>query len=81
MNNNMISQFQQFMQNLPTMINRMGIPQQYAKDPNGMIQYLMNSGKISQQQYNQAKSLERQIGPQFRQMFNTSNTKPTQNLR
>lgn len=75
-NPQMFGQFQQFMQNLPSIVNKMGIPQQYAKDPNGMIQYLMNSGKISQQQYNQAKSLERQLGPQLQQMFNAH---PTQN--
>ena len=67
--NNMLFQFQQFMQNPQQVISRMGIPQQYARDPNGMIQYLMNSGKISQQQYNQAQSMARQLGPQFQQMF------------
>lgn len=76
MNNNMLLQFQQFIQNPQAMISRMGIPQQYAKDPNSMIQYLMNSGRISQQQYNQAQNMARQIGPQFRQMFNAH---PTQN--
>lgn len=74
MNNNMLTQFQKFMQNPQAMISRMGIPQQYAKDPNGMIQYLMNSGRISQQQYNQAQSMARQLGPQIQQMLNTHPT-------
>lgn len=67
--NNMFLQFQQFMSNPQQVISRMGIPQQYASDPNGMIQYLMNSGKITQQQYNQAQSMARQLVPQFQQMF------------
>lgn len=67
--NNMLFQFQQFMSNPQQAISRMGIPQQYARDPNGMIQYLMNSGKITQQQYNQAQSMARQLGPQLQQMF------------
>lgn len=73
-NPQMFGQFQQFIQNFPSIVNRMGIPQQYARDPNSMIQYLMNNGKISQQMYNQAKSMERQLGPQFRQMINAHQT-------
>lgn len=33
---------------------KLGIPAQYANDPNQAINYLMNSGKLSQQQYGQA---------------------------
>lgn len=32
----------------------LGIPIQYANDPNQAINYLMNSGKLSQDQYGQA---------------------------
>lgn len=32
----------------------LGIPIQYASDPNQAINYLMNSGKLSQEQYGQA---------------------------
>ena len=73
MNNimSMMGQFQQFMQNPAAVISTMKIPQQYANDPNGMIQYLMNTGKLSQQQYNQAVNAARQLqsNPQFQQMF------------
>ena len=31
-------------------------------DPNGIIQYLMNSGQISQAQYNQARQMAQSIG-------------------
>lgn len=33
---------------------KLGIPAQYANDPNQAINYLMNSGKLSQEQYGQA---------------------------
>lgn len=33
---------------------KLGVPPQYANDPNQAINYLMNTGKISQQQYGQA---------------------------
>lgn len=32
----------------------LGIPIQYASDPNQAVNYLMNSGKLSQEQYGQA---------------------------
>lgn len=31
-------------------------------DPNAIIQHLMNSGQISQSQYNQARSMAQQLG-------------------
>jgi len=67
--NNMMMQFQQFMQNPSAMLTRAGVPQQFASNPNQAIQYLMNNGRISQQQYNQAQSMARQLGPQFQQFF------------
>ena len=69
----MLQQFQQFRQNpMQFMMQRnMGIPQQYQNDPRGAIQYLMNSGKISQEQYNAANRMARQIqnNPMFRQFM------------
>lgn len=67
----MIGQFQQFMQNPAAILGRSGIPQQYLKDPSGAIQYLMNSGKLTQQQYNQASQMAKQLqnSQQFRQIF------------
>jgi hypothetical protein len=37
------------------------IPQNIGNDPNNIIQYLMNSGQISQEQYNRAVSMARQF--------------------
>ena len=64
-----------FMQN-PTQAmlqNKFWIPQQFMNDPNGAIQYLLNSGKISQAQYNQIKQMADQLknDPSFKQMFQT----------
>lgn len=69
MPNNFMQGFQAFMQN--PMQYMSGIPQEYAKDPGKAIQYLMDSGRISQQQYNQAKLMADQMknNPMFQQMF------------
>ena len=69
----MMSQFQGFMQN-PTqflMQNKLNIPAQYANNPNQAIQYLMNTGKLSQDQYDWAAKQAQiiQQNPMFVQMF------------
>lgn len=66
-------QFQQFMNNpiASLMSKRMGIPQQYMNNPNDAIQYLMNTGKLSQAQYNELnqKAKEIQNNPDFRKIM------------
>lgn len=70
-----MGQFQGFMQNpmqymmqrklnLPSNINPM-------QNPQAAIQYLMNSGKLDQQTYNQLQQVAQQIqnNPQFVQQF------------
>ena len=73
----MMQQFQQFRQNpMQFMMQRnMNIPQQFQNDPQGAIQYLMNSGRITQDQYNTANRMARQIqnNPMFRQLMNGGN--------
>ena len=70
----MMNQFQQFRQNpMQFMMQRnMGIPQQYQNDPKGAIQYLMNSGRITQEQYNAANQMAKRVqsNPMFRQFMN-----------
>lgn len=46
-------------------------PQSALQSPQGMIEYLMNSGGVSQQQYNQAAAQAKQAqqNPQFMQMM------------
>lgn len=76
MNNiiNLIQQFQGFMQN-PTqfLIQRnLGLSEEMLKNPDQAIQYLMNSGRITQEQYNIAVKQANQLknNPQFQQYFN-----------
>lgn len=70
---NMLGQFQQFMGNPMRMIasKKMNIPQEYMKDPNEAIQYLMNTGKLSQQQYNELNQISQKIqkNPMFQQFL------------
>ena len=56
---NIIAMFQQFMGNPAQMIQRSGlnIPQNIANDPNAIIQHLLSSGRMSQQQYNQLQQM------------------------
>lgn len=74
MMNNMFQNFMNFMQNPTQFIikSNLNIPKQYLNNPNDAIQYLLNSGRISQDQYNkavqQANSLKR--SPEFCKMFN-----------
>jgi hypothetical protein len=51
--------FQQFMGNPAQMMQRSGlnIPQNIANDPNAIIQHLLSSGRMSQQQYNQLQAM------------------------
>lgn len=69
---NLMSQFQAFMRNPQQyMVQRMGIPQEYANNPSGAIQYLMNNGRLTQEQYNQIQGMAGQIqnNPAFRQIM------------
>lgn len=67
--NNIWGNFQRFMQNPAGFLQ---IPQGMAKDPQAMIQHLMDTGRINQQQYMQAKRMADQMknNPMFQQFFN-----------
>ena len=40
----------------------LNVPQNIVNDPNAIIQHLMNNGSISQEQYNQAINMAKQLG-------------------
>ena len=63
---NLITQFGQFMKE-PTKF----VPQEYLNNPNAAVQQLMNSGKLTQDQYTQAVNMAKQIqnNPMFQQLF------------
>ena len=66
---NMLSQ----VKNNPAAVlgKRFNIPQNM-NNPNDIIQYLMNTGQVSQSAYNQANDFANQLknNPQFQSMFN-----------
>ena len=53
------------------MQSKMNIPQEYMNDPNKAIQHLMNTGQISQSQYDWAvkEAAKIQKSPDFIKMF------------
>ena len=70
---NPLNEFQSFMSNPIQFVaqRKLNIPQQYLNDPNGAIQYLMNSGRITQDQYNKAVNMSNQLqkDPNFMKML------------
>ena len=66
----MIQMFNQFKSSPIQALSKFGVPQGM-NNPNQITQYLMNTGKMSQQQYNQLQQMAGQLqnNPQFKQMF------------
>lgn len=74
MNIQAIQAFMQFIQNPAAIFQQRGLPvppQNAMQSPQNMIQYMLNSGGISQEQYNQAAQQAKQLqnNPQFMQMI------------
>ena len=69
--NNILTQFQQFMQNPAQYALMRSLPKDALQNPQAAVQQLMNEGKLSQQQFNQLQAQARQImsNPMFAQMF------------
>lgn len=72
---NMLGKFQQFMGNPMQFMaqNRLNLPQNInpMQDPSTAIQHLMNTGVMSQEQYNQLNNIAKQIqgNSMFQRMF------------
>ena len=60
-----------FSQNPQALLQRYNVPQEFVNNPNGAIQYLMNTGRLTQAQYNQAAMMSRQMQnkPMFSRLF------------
>lgn len=58
-NNNIIGMLQQLQSNPMALLSqKFNIPQDLdVKDPNAIIQHLMNTGQVSQQAYNNARNM------------------------
>ena len=66
--NGLLGQFQGFMSNPAAYLiqHRLNIPQEYMSNPQDAIQYLMNTGKINQQMYDDAVKQANQIQHNFK---------------
>ena len=62
--NPMMGQFKQFMQNPMQflMSRKINIPEKYANDPHGAVQYLLNNGQMSQDTLNKMTQVVNQMG-------------------
>ena len=64
---NMMSEFAAFRQN-PVgylMQKKINIPQEYMNNPRDAVQYLLNSGKMSQDQFSRLSQMAQQMGIRF----------------
>ena len=61
---NIISQYNSFLRNpIQYMIQRgLHIPQQYMNDPKGAVNYLMQNGQMTQEQFNRLNQMAGQMG-------------------
>lgn len=68
---NLFQAYTQLMQNPSQFLQKLDIPVEYANDPNAVIQHLMKTGRISQEQYNNANAQLKnmQNNPMFKQFF------------
>lgn len=64
MTNPMESQFSAFKQNPFQFLlqHKIDIPQEYANNPQGAVQYLMNTGRMSQQTFENLRGRAAQMG-------------------
>ena len=64
MNKDLMSQLNSFKQNpMQFLVNhKINIPQQFANDPHGAVQYMLNNGQMSQQQLNSLTRLAQKMG-------------------
>lgn len=69
---NFMNDFSQLARNpVQYAIQKMGISQNIANDPDAIVQQWMNEGKVSQEQYNEARKAAGMIqnNPLFRQLL------------
>lgn len=69
--NNLLAQFQSFQQNPMQFMLQRHIPPEAFKDPAGTVQNLLNSGAMSQAQFNQLQQMATQLrtNPMFANLF------------
>lgn len=62
MENNLMQALMQLKSNPIAILGKYGIPQDIANDPNAIMQHLMNTGRVSQEQYNYAVARAQSMG-------------------
>lgn len=64
MNNDMMGQFNTFIQNPMQFLmqRKINIPEQYSNDPHGAVQYLLNNGQMNQESLNKIMSMAQKMG-------------------
>lgn len=63
--NQLMQMVTQIKNNPMSMLGRYGIPQNISNDPNAVVQHLLNNGRITQAQYNNAVQQANSIARQF----------------
>lgn len=61
----LIAMLPQIKSNPMSLLGQYGIPRNISNNPQAVIQSLLNSGKISQEQYNQAMQMAKNMGARF----------------
>ena len=59
---NLMSNFNAFMQSPNAFLSKAGIPGNFMNNPDAAIRWLMDNGKISQESYSKAREMARQMG-------------------
>lgn len=64
MNKGFMSRFNSFKQNPMQFLlqNKVNIPPQFANDPHGAVQYMLNNGMMSQEQLNNLTQMAQRMG-------------------
>lgn len=64
MNKGFMAKFNAFKQNPMQFLmqNNLNIPQQFANDPQGAVQHMLNSGQMSQEQLNRLTQMAQKMG-------------------
>lgn len=64
MNNNIMGEFNTFIQNPIQFLTqrKINIPQQFANDPHGAIQHLLNNGQMKQDDLNRIMNMAQKMG-------------------
>lgn len=59
---NIFQMLTQIKSNPAAMLSQYGIPQDIANNPQAVVQHLMNTGRVSQAQYDRAVSMAQSMG-------------------